>query len=73
MKLCLLHTLNYTGKYTLNAGTKDILRQSRLFLKSHIVNIPFICSNIPAAPAYELVRTNIDVNELFNITPRHKF
>jgi hypothetical protein len=37
-----------------------------------IVNFP-LCTNIPATPAYGLVRNDMDVNEkLFSITHRHK-
>jgi len=51
MHISLLHTLSYTSKLTVGGG------QERNFTTQEIISIfplwtPFICSNIPAAPAY---------------------
>ena len=47
----MLHTLTYTSELTMMAGLERNIT-TRDDSNFFTVNFPFICSNIPAAPAY---------------------
>ena len=51
--ICRLHTLTYTSKLT-EERLRTKLYDKREVFNFPIVNFPFICCNIPAAPAYEV-------------------
>ena len=51
MQLGMLHILTYTLKLTAMTGL-DQTYDKRDDFNFPIVNFPFICSNIPEAPAY---------------------
>jgi hypothetical protein len=51
--ICRLHTLTYTSKLT-EERLRTKLYDKREVFNFPIVNVPFICCNIPAAPAYEV-------------------
>ena len=53
IQIGLLPTLTYTSKLTVREGRlKTKLYDKRDYFNFPIVNFPFICSNIPAEPAY---------------------
>jgi hypothetical protein len=48
----LFHIFTYTSKSTARGGSEKKLYDQRDDFNFPIVNFPFICRNIPAAPAY---------------------
>ena len=53
LQIGMFHTLTYTSKLTERGGYERNFTTKEMFsINFPIVNFPFICSNIPAAPAY---------------------
>ena len=55
----LLHTLTYNSNLTARDGYERTFNDKRDYFNFPIVNFPFICSNISAAPAYRVYITKL--------------